>query len=68
MELYTSIKEWLKENPSEDKNEKILSIINKKNRTQLKRELAKKQKELETLINEITSLEKQVGQIELKSR
>ncbi|MBP6871938.1 MAG: hypothetical protein KBC43_08025 [Bacteroidales bacterium] len=68
MELYTSITEWLKKNPSEDKNEKILTMINKKNRTQLKRELAKKQKALETLINEITDLENQVGQLEVKSR
>jgi len=68
MELYNSIAEWLKKNPSEDNNEKILKMINKKKRTHMRRELLKKQKDLEKLTYEITNLEKQVGPIEVKSR
>jgi len=68
MKIYTTIMEWIKDNPSEDNNEKILKMINRKTRAQVKRELLKKQKELEKLTNEITNLERQVGPAEVKSR
>jgi hypothetical protein len=68
MEIYTRITDWLKKNPSEDTNEKILKMINKKNRTQLRRELLKKQSDLEKLTKEITELEIQVGPVVAKSR
>ena len=68
MEIFKSISEWLKKNPSEDNNEKILKMINRKTRAQVKRELLKKQKELEKLANEIANLEKQVGPVQVKSR
>jgi len=67
MEIYTRITDWLKKNPSEDNNEKILKMINQKNRTSLKKDLRQKQKTLDKLMKDITELEKQVGPI-VKSR
>lgn len=71
MKIYTKISEWLKDFPQEDSNEKLLKIINrkaeiefirmenknKKNAERLKKRLAKKQKEVDKIMEDLKKIE-----------